>query len=106
MEEKDFITKVLGKHSDSWLNIYNVYINIRAICIFIVGTVFASYDARMVEENEYNGGLSFFISNQYLAWFVWFFITIIMMFACTLISKVIISYLSDVKQIRDKLKSK
>ena len=67
---------------------------------FYSGNCFASYDARMVEENEYNGGLSFLFQINILHGLL-VFITIIMMFACTLISKVIISYLSDVKQIRD-----
>ncbi|MFA7075973.1 MAG: hypothetical protein WC152_04800 [Candidatus Izemoplasmatales bacterium] len=102
-----FNEKIIKKESDSWLDIYNYIVIVLFYLLILVGFIFGIIDSgnnyydEVTNEKVY-GVLKF--STWIGAFIFWIGITILVSFGYLIINKLLISYLSDIKTIRNSLR--
>lgn len=101
MKFREMFKSFLKRDNDYWLNIYNIYVNIRAGFILLAGFFYATINAIVGNSHLNFLGVS---RGSFLGWIISILTTVLIVFVSTVISKVILSFLSDIKKIRDKSK--
>jgi len=99
MKFKELLKSFLKKDNDYWLDIYNTYVNIRAGAILLIGFVFATIKVITCSVELNFLGIT---RGSLLGWIISIIITVIISFVSTVISKMLLSFLSDIKKIREK----
>ena len=99
MKFKEIFKSFLKKDNDYWLNIYNIYVNIRAGALLIIGFLWSTINSIT---NRYEINFLRLNRGSFFSWLISIIISIVITFVSTIISKVILSFLSDIKKIRDK----
>lgn len=99
--------------NDIWLDIFNIIVIVFFYLTFIFGLVFPIYDTlqstlvcsggeTLIENCIYYYGV-FMLKSPFLNWLIWFIMIESVAFINLVIGKLIVSYLTDVKLMRDKI---